>query len=104
MTISTADLVERLKGRESLAAIAHSLLSLSERELWWRCAAVRRFDRSMFETLLRPPAADEAISFEEAIESPEVEALAALPGFYRLKESARRQHLEAWILEGGAML
>ena len=79
-------ILERLAAGESPEEILLSLRSDGERELLRRCAVVRTFDRAVFDRVLAgaTPQAD-VPSFDEFVQSPEVEAVPRTSEVYRLR-------------------
>jgi len=78
----------------------------AERELMWRCAAVRQFDPEIMEDLIRPRVKAEGVDtveFERLVSGPNVERVPRRRGTYRLRDSARRRLIAEWIDDGPAL-
>ncbi|MDX2034343.1 MAG: peptidoglycan-binding domain-containing protein [Blastocatellia bacterium] len=71
-----------------------------EHDLCKRAALLRSFDRGIYEGLLAAEQSGEtAPPFEEFVAQSGIEPVPRTEGVHRLKESARREHLSAWIEE-----
>jgi tetratricopeptide (TPR) repeat protein len=96
MSPTADELLGRIGRGEDLESILRSTAGPVEAELWKRVAAVRSFDRTLFETVLRPdPAGSDAPPFEQIIQRSQIEAVGE-PGVFRMRAAARDESLAGW--------
>jgi hypothetical protein len=93
--------VARLAAGETPESILATLRPAGERELLKRAVIVRTFDRPLFDSVLSADVAtDEIPSFEQVVESRDVEALPRRDGVFRVRRGARTANWDAWWPEG----
>src|SRR4051794_34746915 len=88
--------LELIYQTEDISALSATLLSPGERELLSRCALVHAFDEHLFSTVIHTHVSSPSArqSFGGLVERTEIEALARLPGWYRLKDTHRQYYLK----------
>ena len=94
-----AELLRRLSRGDPLEDVLAALQPEAEWEVLRRCAAVRSFDRELYEKVLAADV-DDAPPFDEVVAAPDVEALPGTHGVHRLRPSARSRYWNGWWPEG----
>lgn len=102
---SLEEILKRLRSGQSLGSVVDSLLDEELVQLLRRCAVVRTFDQPLVERVLRPDipnASKEQFDFKRLTSHDEVEPVAT-SGFFRLRTSARKRYLDAWLQQASTL-
>ncbi|MFE9747874.1 peptidoglycan-binding protein [Saccharothrix saharensis] len=94
-----AELLRRLARGDSLDAVLASLRPAEQWDVLRRCAAVRAFDRELYEKVL-VAAVVGAPPFDAVVSAPEVEPVPGTDGIHRLRSSARSRYWNGWWPDG----
>jgi cellulose synthase operon protein C len=91
-----SNFLKRLENGETPEAILSSLRPQGHRELLKRCSVVRTFDRGLFETVLLSDVGDAPPTFDEFVQTEEVEPLPRTKDFFQLRRVERSANWRAW--------
>ncbi|MCE6998161.1 peptidoglycan-binding protein [Saccharothrix sp. S26] len=94
-----AELLRRLARGDSLDAVLASLRPAEQWDVLRRCAAVRSFDRELYEKVL-VAGVDGAPPFDAVVTAPEVEPVPGTREAHRLRPSARSRYWNGWWPDG----
>ena len=94
-----AELLRRLARGDSLDAVLASLRPAEQWDVLRRCAAVRSFDRELYDKVL-VAGVDGAPPFDAVVTAPEVEPVPGTREAYRLRPSARSRYWNGWWPDG----
>ena len=93
------DIIQRIEKGEDLGSISKSLIPKGERELLQRCAVVRSFNEALVDGVLRsgtPEAGKVSVPFSQIVDRDFIERVPRTQGFYRLRDSYRKEYLQDW--------
>ncbi|QQQ80033.1 peptidoglycan-binding protein [Saccharothrix sp. 6-C] len=94
-----AELLRRLARGDSLEDVLASLRPADQWDVLRRCAAVRSFDRELYDEVLVADVED-APPFDEVVTEPEVEPVGGTREAYRLRQGARSRYWNGWWPDG----
>lgn len=98
MSLSAAQLLERIQKGESLQAINFSLISPAEQALLRCCAVVRTFDEALVDNYFRPHVGvdKESVPFSLLTGYDFVQRVPRTDGVYSMQAASRKQYYDSW--------